>query len=350
MGTSRDSTETQTVASRRQQRLREELLDAGIELPNNLTLATQLIEELDYARFPPVHEGALPSYGAVLTGVHVEPEEFGGTPSTIAGLDATVLRRLADGRQSFVLRGPKGRELLLIDSPHDREAALVRLRSRGPQRSTIIVQRGPTGVVRVLAPNSLFIWDGAHWWAKPTASSFTEAVRRAVPTAPIDTLRQLLDFCVHTMSPADAGCALVWALNADTISDVDGLNPARPPTLVPRLPFSNIATGAAIRQLLSQVDGASIVNRAGQLIATGAHLRSSNKSHEHVKIDLSHGTRHATARRFSYDHTQTVVFVVSRDGPVTVYSRGEELTSIHTRIEDPEPDEERLGLDDRFDE
>ncbi len=347
---SRDPSEGQTLASRRQQRLRDELLDSGIELPANPMLANKLIEELDYARFPPVHEGILPTYGAVLTGLQVRPEVFGGTPSSIEGLSDTVLRRLADGRQSFVLRGPAGRELLLLDNPHDREAALVRLRSRGPLDLTIIVQRGPGGVVRVLAPDGLFIWDGAHWWAKPYASSFTRAVQRAVPTAPIDTLRQLLEFCVHTMSPADAGTALVWALDADTVADVEGLNAARPPTRVPQLPFSSIATGAAIRQLLAQVDGAAIVNRAGQLIAIGAHLRSSPASHEHVKLDPTRGTRHAASRRYSYDHTQSVVFVVSRDGPVTVYSKGEEVTSIQTRIEEPENDEERLKLDDSIDE
>ncbi|WP_395154785.1 diadenylate cyclase [Ilumatobacter sp.] len=323
------------ITKRRQRRLREELLDAGIDLPATDGLRRSLIEELDYARYPPVHEGVLHSYGAVLVDSSLDCLELDGTFSTSAVTDEAVLRRLADGRHSFVLRHAESVGLLLLlDSPHDREAELVRLRRRTNQPSTTIVQRRSNGNVRVVGPNGLFIWDGARWWTKPYAAPFARAVLDVVPNAPSDTLHSLLDFCVHTMSPADAGACLVWALDADDIADVDGLNPSRPPTPIPHLSFDQFAKRAAIRQLLTQVDGAAIVDRAGQLIAIEAHLRSSVQSHDNVRRDPSRGTRHAAARRYSFDHRARIVFVISRDGPVTVYFGGEEIAAIQTRTED----------------
>jgi len=328
------------VTKRRQRRLREELADAGIELPSADGLRRSLVEELDYARFPPLHEGVLHTYGAVLVDPSLADRDVDGAFSTAAVTDEAVLRRLADGRHSFVLRHGETASLLLLDTPHDREAELVRLRNRSNHPSTAIVQRRSNGNVRVIGPDGLYIWDGARWWTKPYAKPFARAVLDAMPDAPGDILDSLLDFCVHTMSPADAGACLVWALDADELDGVDGLNPSRPPTPIPHLSFEQFAKRAAIRQLLAQVDGAAVINRAGDLVAIEAHLRSSARSHENVKPDPTRGTRHAAARRYSFDHRARIVFVISRDGPVTVYVGGEEIAAIQPRTEDHdgEPD------------
>ncbi len=340
MSRDRTATTRDRITGRRRNRLCEELADAGIDLPSADVLRRSLVEELDYARFPPVHEGVLHTYGAVLVDRSTDGLELDGAFATAAVTDETVLRRLADGRNSFVLRDGESIGLLLLDSPHDREAELVRLRGRSNHRSTTIVQRRTNGNVRVVGPDGLFIWDGARWWKKPYAAPFARAVLDVVPDAPSDMLHSLLDFCVHTMSPADAGACLVWALDADTLDDVDGLNPSRPPTPIPHLSFGQLAKRAAIRQLLAQVDGAAILDRAGQLIAIEAHLRSSARSHENVEADPGRGTRHAAARRYSFDHRARIVFVISRDGPVTVYFAGEEVAAIQVRTHehDARPD------------
>jgi Probable sensor domain DACNK/DisA bacterial checkpoint controller nucleotide-binding len=324
------------LTRRRQRRLREELVDAGIALPAAQGLRRSLIEELDYARFPPLHEGVLHAYGAVLVDPEIDAPDFDGTFTTTEVTEPVVLRRLADGRHSFVLRHGESASLLLVDTPHDREAELVRLRKKSNHASTAVVQRRDNGTVRVIGPDGLFIWDGARWWAKPYAAPFARAVLDAVPNAPSEILDSLLDFCVHTMSPADAGACLVWALDADSLDGVTGLNPLRPPTPIPHLSFSELAKRAAIRQLLAQVDGAAVLNRSGHLVAIEAHLRSSAQSHVSVVLDPTHGTRHAAARRYSFDHQERIVFVVSRDGPVTVYVGGDEIAAIQQSTEDHE--------------
>jgi hypothetical protein len=49
--------------------------------------------------------------------------------------------------------------------------------------------------------------------------------------------------------------------------------------------------------------------------------------------------RHRSARRFTFDHPDTVAFVVSEDGPVTVFSDGAAVAvcdaKIKKKIEDP---------------
>lgn len=329
------------AATRRRRRLREELDDASIRLPKGRPLAAAIVEELDYARFPPVHERLLPTYGAIVVDESVRPADLGGVTDAIVSNDPSVLRRLADGRHSFILRHGNQTELLLFDVAHDREAALVHLRAAGRGESTVVMQRSVNGLVRVLAPDALCVWDGAHWWTKPYAASFAQAVLDEVPAASPETLHTILDFCVHTMSPADAGTTLLWALQADKVSEVEGLSASRQATPVPRLPFRDIATRAAIRQLLSQVDGAAILNRDGLVIAIEAQLRSSARSHNTLRLDPARGTRHASARRYSFDHQDVIVFVVSRDGPVTVFAAGREITSIASQLD--ESDDEPVG-------
>jgi hypothetical protein len=319
-----------TVRSRRRQRLREELEDAGIRISSDSRLVDGVIAELDYARHPYVHEGRLPTYGAVVVDSPIDPSEHGWTIS-LEPDDDGVLRHFADGRNAFALRTPERLQLLLIEIAHDREAALVGLRDLLEPYGAVIVQRTTTGLVRMLTSEGLSIWDGARWWTKPYAARFADAVHAAHPDAPADRLHEILDFCVHTMSPAEAGTTLVWAHGASGLDDVPGLSASQPPTVLPPLPFSSRAARAAIRQLLSQVDGAAILDNDGNLVAVGAQLRSSATSHERLQIEPGVGSRHASARRYSFDHRDVLVFVVSRDGPVTVFARGETITSIHTQ-------------------
>lgn len=314
-------------------------MDAGIRLPGDDRFARDVLEEVDHARYPPVHEGLTPSYGAVIVPRPVRPETLGGTVLEADAGGPEVIRRLADGRQSFVVRRRRHFDLLLFDIAHDREAELIRLRAKAP--SSVIVQRTASGGVRILAPDGLFVWDGAHWWAKPYASVYAEAVLEAVPDAPRKVLDAILDFCVHTMSPAKGGAVLVWRYCAGGDGMFEGCNPAVPPVRVPLLSLTDSAIHAAARHLLTQVDGAAIVTDAGALMAIGAHLRASQRSHELVALDPTRGTRHASARRFSYDHDDSVVFVVSSDGPVTVYSDGAAVASIEQRADEPIPTDPR---------
>jgi len=93
-----------------------------------------------------------------------------------------------------------------------------------------------------------------------------------------------------------------------------------------RLSMLDERDSAAIGHLLSQIDGATILDSTGNLIRTGVHLKYSAKSNDLVPEHK--GTRHTSAKRFSYDHPNTLVITVSEDGPVTVFSDGASLVDL----------------------
>jgi len=49
-------------------------------------------------------------------------------------------------------------------------------------------------------------------------------------------------------------------------------------------------------------------------------------------IEARAGTRHTSAQRFSYDFAKGIIFVVSSDGPVTVFSDGMSVTDLEVRL------------------
>lgn len=82
----------------------------------------------------------------------------------------------------------------------------------------------------------------------------------------------------------------------------------------------------ALATLLGGLDGACFLEADGTVRAVQAHLRPSERAAELIAEDG--GTRHTSARRFSFDHEGVAVLVVSQDGPVTIYSDGARLAQL----------------------
>ena len=53
-------------------------------------------------------------------------------------------------------------------------------------------------------------------------------------------------------------------------------------------------------------------------------------------LEVTGGTRHTSARCYSYDEPRTLVITVSEDGPVTVFSHGAKLVELAPRSTDGE--------------
>jgi len=54
------------------------------------------------------------------------------------------------------------------------------------------------------------------------------------------------------------------------------------------------------------------------------------------RLEARAGTRHTSAQRFSYDFAKGIIFVVSSDGPVTVFS-DMSVTDLEVRFADETP-------------
>jgi hypothetical protein len=306
------------LLKRRLGRLREELADEAVPLPVDTRQGLALLEELDYARQPPIHEGRAPRYGALVS-IDTAPQL---DRLEAIGEDLAVLRRLADGRASFVVRGshsPAG--LVYFDHSLEYEASAIALHA---ETGAYVIQRGATGKVRVCGPDGVVNWDGVQWDFKPLADRHVAPIRRLVPQIDEEVLVGLLELCVHWLSPGHIGASLVVGLDGDPRKllhldrsgemDVPSLNVTRRDHFSPLL------------SLLSQVDGATLVDPDGEVSTVQVGLQWSDLAGQLVAP--TGGMRHTSARRFSFDEVSSLVFVVSQDGPASVFSDGALLTAV----------------------
>ena len=81
--------------------------------------------------------------------------------------------------------------------------------------------------------------------------------------------------------------------------------------------------------LLHQVryrDGALLFGRDGRLLAVNVIMRPTRNSEQAVPV--TGGTRHTSAARHTFDCPDMLAFVVSTDGPVTVFSDGQRIADL----------------------
>jgi hypothetical protein len=326
-----ETTDQDPMRAGRLDRLREELRDAGAWSPHLAEIA--FLKEIDRARYPRRHERRFPSYGAIVNvgdddhEIAAALDELGAIRLEAPRDAARQVRPMADGIQSFAFIRPGAAELVLLQSAVPREVELVRLRRSLGSNATLVC-RSDDGVVRVVERSQIVIYDGTRWWNKPDARHYAAWVARADPGAPVETTQHILDFCVHTAGPGPGGTILVWCLDDRAVETVHARSIRTRPTLPLDLSLALPEAHSAIQHLLSQIDGATSVGPAGEVVETGLHLRPSRDAHRRVDISGTTGTRHAAAKQCSFDVTDAVFFVVSDDGPVTVYSRGHTVASI----------------------
>ncbi len=313
--------------NRAHERLREELADDGITLPGGQTEVDILLTELEHARRPPVFENRTQIYGSF-----VLPGERSLVPSgnlvEVLRLDMPLeqARRFSDGRSAFLVRSVDGtKHLACFRRTVQYEADLVEIEVA---TGASIVQRTIMGVPRVFTPSGVVEWNGHRWRIRPSASVYLPSVRAAVPEAPQSLLRGLLDLAVHWLSPARIGATFLLDLDPQDHDD-HGLDLSAA-LRSPDLSVLERHHYPALFAVLAQTDLATLVSAAGDIGMLGVGLRSSVESESAVTLDR--GMRHRSAARYTWDHHHTVAFVVSEDGPVTLFRRGQPIavcTGIH---------------------
>jgi hypothetical protein len=317
--TSDESTPPRPGLLRAHLRLREELADDGIDLPGDEATIAQLLSELLHARQPPIFERRTPSYGSLVL-------PFGRsllrTEDLIDLVDLHLpideARRFADGRSTYLVLSDDGLQLACFRRSVQYEADLVDIQTA---TGAIIAQRTVMGTQRLFVDDGVIDWTGRAWVKRPSAEVHLPSVRKAVPEAPRELLLGLLNLCVHWLSPARIGATLL--LDVDP-RRCDGVNLDMESSLVaPRLSAAARHHYPALFAVLMQTDLATLVGPDGMVTRLGVGLRSSTESEEVVLPDG--GMRHRSAARYTWDHDHTVAFVVSEDGPVTVFRRGKSV-------------------------
>jgi hypothetical protein len=309
------------VIERRIERLRHELADDDIWLPEDDELLALLLAELDYARHPHAHEGVPPRYGALVA----RSDELRKQPVEqlelvdISDLPLAVSRRLADGRSSFVARVVGGPDrLVCFERTREYESSAVHLTT---DTGALVVQRLGEGWIRLSTPRGVATWDGIHWARKPLSRELVERVAPHLPGADPTVLANLLELCTHWLAAGRVGAALVWRLDGDP-TELAGVG-MQASVAIPPLELSRRSHFAALLNALSQFDRAALVEPGGRVARIGVHLRSSDRSRR--ELPSYRGTRHTSAMRFSWDEPSSAVFVVSSNGTMSVFREGERL-------------------------
>jgi hypothetical protein len=303
--------------TRAHERLREELDDDGIVLPGGPAQVDALLTELEYARRPPLHEGRTPLYGSVVVPPGrslIERDNL----AELVELDLPIdeCRRFADGRSAFLVRREEGPPMLAcFRRSVQYEADLADLEQA---TGATIVQRTVHGVPRLFTPTGVVEWSGHGWRFRPSARQHLPAVVSAVPEASHDLLGGLLDLAVHWLSPSRIGATFLLDLHPQPHDD-HGLDRSHQ-LPAPELSVTVRHHYAAVYAVLSQTDLATLVSADGRITHFGVGLRSSEESEREVRLEA--GMRHRSAARYTWDHHHTVAFVVSEDGPVTLFRRG----------------------------
>lgn len=301
----------------RRERIAEDLRDLGVPLLDDETRA-MILEEVDNALHPLAHERMVPTTGTMIapstepamwnrfTGLYIATIDGGGK-SVDTG------RRYADGQSTWLMRADSTTtRLLLFDRPAGSERDLVIL---ARVFGATIVQRGARGVTRVVGTFGVVRWEQYAWHHEPPVHGMVEQVVDAQREHLSAIIETLLVFAVHDLGAAGIGSLIVYRTTDNPGPDVEE-RLATPPELCVADPLHL----APIRQALAQTDGAAMFDTTGTLRRLGVRLIPTREAE--AAIDPIGGTRHTSARRYSFDDPDAVVIVVSEAGPVSVLRAG----------------------------
>ncbi len=318
-----------TVLPGRIQRLLAELREENVPALEGASDVLASLVELSYALRPHVHEGRVPTYGVILprssllTGdaMLADPAL---TLMPVHDLDLRFARRFADGLSAFAVRGHDTiTHIACFERDVSAEYDLVELQVA---TGGLIIQRHPTGQVRIFGPRGVVRWDGIRWHHDAPLDAWVSRLAEVADDLPFDRIRPLLRFAVHELGGRRIGATLIWR---PVDADPPGERIERLVHNVPPFALSQPGHAAAIAQALSQTDGAAIFDREARLLAIGIRLKPSAASERHV--DAIGGMRHTAAVRYSNDDASCVVIVVSDAGPVTIMHRGAAIMTVVPR-------------------
>ncbi|MCU1360320.1 MAG: hypothetical protein JWN99_1609 [Ilumatobacteraceae bacterium] len=286
---------------------------------------------------PPVHERRIPTFGAIIAPT-VAPADWNAPAQLtidhkpISRLTLPAARRFADGLSSWLIRSVDDvgvldkDELAVFDRPAGSERDLVVL---AEALGATLVQRHPSGPVRMVGDFGVLRWDGLSWHHEPPLSSWIDSLNVCGDHGDRDVIETMLEFAVHDLGARGIGAILVYRPDDDE-DDMSASYELRQPT-PPPLRITSPSNLAPLRHVLSQTDGAAVFDATGTLRALGVRLVPSAVAESDV--EGYRGMRHTSGRRYSFDDRRATVIVVSEDGPVTVLRKGMLLGSSSTVVD-----------------
>jgi DNA integrity scanning protein DisA with diadenylate cyclase activity len=286
-------------------------------------LQDEISAELARCLDPVVHEQDIRPYGAIVAREMPHLDRLGRLIPT-EGLDPDAVRSLADGRHSVMLN-VKGEspQLLLLEESMDTDQDYA---SHAVWVDGLIVCNDAAGVVRIVTDSSVTVVEGRRWIAKDLVFEAAEDIVEAVPASNPQVVRRLLEIAHHRISPNRIGAMLLYLLQED-----EGASRRRGGGVPLAALGLSVLDEAHEPLLIHQAryrDGALLIGQDGRLLAANVIVRPTRASEE--AVPATKGTRHSSAARHTYDCPEVLAFVVSTDGPVTVFSDGKRVAELKT--------------------
>jgi DNA integrity scanning protein DisA with diadenylate cyclase activity len=286
--------------------------------------ADQLLAEADYALRPHSHEGKIVTYGFIRVEHLAKLEKY--VIVSPDDLTITQARSIADGKNLFVvIEDKRYAGLTVLDKSLSSERDIVAFQK---ELGGIIGITDNHGITKFISSHGISLHELRDWKLKPNVSQVARVISQHAPMVNRGKLVAILEFCLHTLGANKIGATLVWfldKLNQDVLTSVARVQTDTQSLEINLVERQNLS---ALQSILERNDGAALISSDGKLIGVGAHLVTSPKSIDLIQAYT--GTRHTSARRFSYDRSETIVFTVSSDGPVTIFSDGLKIGEINT--------------------
>ncbi len=312
---------TTAIESGRIRRLREELDELDPSILVGLDDPRPMLEELEYAIRPRIHERRIPSYGAIVRPAVKSSRWSDGTRISVAhrsveDLADSAVRRFADGITSFVVRGRAGvNDLVVFDRSVGSERDLTIVAEAS---GATVVQRHPNGVVRAAGSFGVLRLLGFDWQLEPPVKRWLDIGSCVIDPLSYETLKRMLGFAIHDVAARNVGATFVITPEG-RLSGMVERRYGRPPDFRIDRP----ADLAPLYHVLGQVDGAAVFDHTGMLTELGVRLIPSAAAED--QVEPFGGTRHTSALRYSHDDPQATLIVISEDGPVSVMRAGKRL-------------------------
>lgn len=224
--------------------------------------------------------------------------------------------KLSDSNKSFVLyEEDKFIGLIIFDKKIENEKEFLDLANNNES----IFITSTKGINKIYFNDYIFANEGKYWTYKLPLQFYVEEIKQKIPSIN-KTVTNLLSFAFYVLSPNKIGATIVYVF-----SDLNNIYFNDFQTFKENENFFNVNNANelnTLKNLLSDTDGAMFIDKDGNFLNYGVHLSYSTKSKQLIKQEISKGTRHSSASRYSFDHPQCLIITVSEDGPVTIFSDG----------------------------
>lgn len=271
------------------------------------------LNEFSLLATSPRHEGRVAPYGIHLASKPYDLANFEVFSSR--NIHQKSLRKLVDGRASFLSFSPDGFQSLIIPKNGEMsDSKCFKLAKNGPY-----VYRDSFNVIHLFTKDFFYHLDGRQWSRTANVSKFFKEIIKQIPSINQTVLKSILNLACYRLSKQRVGATLIYCLSDDAnYSFADEMNFSAAEISIVGSKWKSCLTS-----FLTQTDGATVISKEGFVIGAGLHLQPSQKAVE--IISQTEGTRHTSARRYSFDHSNILAFTISADGPITVFSDGVNL-------------------------